>query len=102
MEAQNNGGYIKIRLSQDSPYAVLSIENGGFSLSEKKTERIMEPYFTTKTRGTGLGLPIIKRIVDAHQGYVQATVPEDGVLRIDVYFLLENDSNRMQAKRTLQ
>ncbi|MDY7032400.1 MAG: ATP-binding protein [Thermodesulfobacteriota bacterium] len=102
MEAQNNGGYITIRLSQDGPYSILSIENGGFRLSGKNAERIMEPYFTTKTRGTGLGLPIIKRIVDAHQGYVQATMPEDGVLRIDIYFLLDKDSNRTQAKRTIQ
>ncbi|MDY6854774.1 MAG: ATP-binding protein [Thermodesulfobacteriota bacterium] len=93
IEAQSGSGYIKIRLSKDDPYAVLSIENGGFCLSEREMGKIMEPYFTTKTRGTGLGLPIIRRIVDAHQGYLQATVPEDGTLCIDIYFLLDNDSS---------
>jgi nitrogen fixation/metabolism regulation signal transduction histidine kinase len=44
--------------------------------------RIFEPYVTTKARGTGLGLPIVKKIVDEHQGTIEISNAPEGGARI--------------------
>ena len=41
-------------------------------------DRAFDAFFTTKHRGTGLGLPIAKRVVDAHGGTIQIDLPPEG------------------------
>lgn len=84
VEAQPNGGFIRISLKNGDGVVELTIENGGFTLSEADVRKIMEPYFTTKTRGTGLGLAIARKIVAAHGGEMGVGVPRAGVLRVGV------------------
>ncbi|MDA3896430.1 MAG: ATP-binding protein [Desulfobacteraceae bacterium] len=89
IEAQPNGGDIEIRLFQQGAALVISFENSGFDLSEKEAEKILEPYFTTKTRGSGLGLSISARIIRAHGGRMEVLVPNPGRLRINLFFPIE-------------
>lgn len=46
----------------------LSISDNGHGIDEKDLERIHEPFVTTKPQGTGLGIPICKKIIQAHNG----------------------------------
>jgi len=46
--------------------------------------RIFEPYVTTKARGTGLGLPIVKKIVEEHLGTIEIGNAPTGGSRIDI------------------
>ena len=85
VEAQPDGGYIRLEMERRGSEVMLAVENGGFSISDEEPERILEPYFTTKTRGTGLGLNIAGRIVDAHEGRLTVETPGPGVLRVKVY-----------------
>jgi signal transduction histidine kinase len=48
----------------------IRIADSGPGLTEQQEQRIFEPFFTTKTQGTGLGMPIAKRIVEAHGGRI--------------------------------
>ena len=48
----------------------VEIEDDGVGIRKKDLEHIFEPFFSTKNEGTGLGLPIVKKIVDAHGGTV--------------------------------
>ena len=89
IEAQPNGGDIEIRLFQQGSALVISFENSGFDLSEKEAEKILEPYFTTKTRGSGLGLSISARIIRAHGGQMEVLVPNPGRLRINLFLPIE-------------
>lgn len=88
VEAQPNGGFLRIAVNREDAYAVLSAENSGFTLNPKSPEQILEPCFTTKTRGTGLGLSIVDKIVRAHKGRIQLEVPKSGVLKIKVFLPL--------------
>ncbi len=89
IEAQPDGGYLKISIFKQESYLVLFVENSGYDLSEKEAENILEPYFTTKTRGSGLGLAVAKRIVLAHEGRIETEVPARGIIRISVYLPLD-------------
>ena len=41
-------------------------------------EKVFTPFFTTKTRGSGLGLPIAKRLIEAHNGQISIECPSAG------------------------
>lgn len=49
------------------------ISDHGEGMSQESVTRVFEPFYTTKQSGTGLGMAICKRIVDAHDGTIQAT-----------------------------
>ena len=51
--------------------ACVSFEDHGEGFDPADVERLFTPFYTTKTRGTGLGLSVVKRIVEAHNGSVE-------------------------------
>ncbi|MEW6665889.1 MAG: PAS domain S-box protein [Thermodesulfobacteriota bacterium] len=64
---------VKTRFVRDGggPQALITVEDEGEGIPEKDREDIFKPFFTTKSKGTGLGLANIKRIVEAHGGNVE-------------------------------
>jgi signal transduction histidine kinase len=73
LDATPPGGEIGIRLFCDGAEAVLTITNGGEPLSEETLASAFEPFFTTKPEGSGLGLGLVRRVVEAHGGTVVLT-----------------------------
>lgn len=65
--------------SSGNSLAVIGISNTGSYIPPKEIEKIFTPFFTTKSGGTGLGLPIAMQIVAAHSGSITVTSsPEEG------------------------
>ena len=58
---------------------IVDVTDDGPGVSEEMRDRIFDPFFTTKPQGSGLGLPIVRKIVDAHDGRIDlASVPDHG------------------------
>jgi PAS domain S-box-containing protein len=72
VEAMPEGGdiWISSKLSEmpGANVLLISISDAGCGIDQAHMENIYEPFFTTKTRGTGLGLPTCKKIIEAHGG----------------------------------
>lgn len=51
--------------------AEIKVSDNGSGIEEEKKEKIFEPRFTTKTKGMGLGLPMVKKIVDSFGGHIR-------------------------------
>ena len=70
VEAINEKGQIDIRVNDNSNEIVIEIEDSGTGVPEELLTKIFEPLFTTKQRGTGLGLASCKRIIEQHGGSI--------------------------------
>ncbi len=67
-EAMKRRGILRIRTDMDDTHVIVSFTDTGGGMSAENLSRVFEPYFTTKTRGSGLGLLIVRRIVREHGG----------------------------------
>jgi nitrogen fixation/metabolism regulation signal transduction histidine kinase len=78
-------GQIRVRLQRCGKNLRLSVDDNGPGFDDAILQRIFEPYATTKSKGTGLGLPVVKKIVDEHRGSIVASnlSPHGASVRID-------------------
>ncbi len=72
MEASPGGGVVDIDVVEDAGDATLRVIDEGCGLAIDKLDWIFEPFHTTKTNGTGLGLPLARKIVEEHGGTLSA------------------------------
>jgi PAS domain S-box-containing protein len=74
VHAVENGGQVVVRAQVDSPSTVLlEVADSGPGVPDEDRDKIFEPFFTTKSdgKGTGLGLPIVRNIVEQHRGEIR-------------------------------
>lgn len=70
VEAMPRGGTLTLSARREGGEIVLEIADTGVGIPPSEVRRIFEPFYTTKESGTGLGLPVCRRIVEAHGGRV--------------------------------
>ncbi|MBW1711142.1 MAG: hypothetical protein JRJ73_14890 [Deltaproteobacteria bacterium] len=68
IEAMDNKGTLSIKSQVLADEVVVSVADGGPGIPKEEIDKILTPFFTTKSHGTGLGLPVSKRIIEEHQG----------------------------------
>ncbi len=68
LEAMEGGGVLTVRTRRLAGAVELSVEDTGPGIPPEEVERVLRPFYSTKERGTGLGLPLVARIVGAHGG----------------------------------
>jgi len=92
IEAMPEGGSLTVRSRKESPrrengnrrvgdpsytnadeYVRITITDTGIGMNNASLGKIFEPFYTTKTNGTGLGLPMVHKIIDIHNGKVEVT-----------------------------
>jgi two-component system, NtrC family, nitrogen regulation sensor histidine kinase NtrY len=78
LEGQPAPQRVVIRSERTAQSAVLEVHDNGPGIAESERQRVFDPYFTTKTEGTGLGLPIVKKVVLEHGGEILCTASPFG------------------------
>ncbi|GAB4344275.1 MAG: hypothetical protein Kow0099_23580 [Candidatus Abyssubacteria bacterium] len=68
MDASSEGSQIHVNLKEENGHIVISIEDQGEGMSPDVLDRVFDPYFSTKSSGTGLGLSLTKNIIERHEG----------------------------------
>ena len=75
------GGKITVSAYSKNHGIAIDIQDNGCGISPEDQATIFQPFFTTKESGTGLGLPVVKQIVEAHHGSISAeSTPDQGTV----------------------
>ena len=70
-QAMTTGGTLTLQTGENSDGVWLSVTDTGGGIAQEQINRIFEPFYTTKKKGSGLGLMIVQRIVRAHNGRIE-------------------------------
>lgn len=70
LQAMPSGGQLTIRASKTDEAVLVSVEDTGLGIPEENLPKLFQPLFTTKPKGMGFGLPVCKRLVEAHGGNI--------------------------------
>ncbi len=73
VQAMDNKGKLKIAVTPEDSYVVVRITDSGCGIAPENKDKIFQPFFTTKGagEGSGLGLDIVSKIIDKHQGKIE-------------------------------
>lgn len=77
IEVMSKGGTITIGLKNVRENIQLYVRDEGSGIPEHHINKLFTPFFTTKEQGTGLGLALVKKVVDEHQGNIQVESTEN-------------------------
>ncbi len=70
VQAMSSGGCLGVACNADDDFVSLAVSDSGPGIRKEDIARIFQPYFTTKSKGTGLGLMIVERIIREHGGSI--------------------------------
>jgi signal transduction histidine kinase len=101
IQASPPGGRVVVRSTDEDGLAAIEVRDQGPGIREEDVHRVFEPFFSTKQRGTGLGLATSQRIVQAHEGRIEIQQPGCGtVVRVLLPLALMTDP-RAQTRPNL-
>jgi len=80
--AAAGGGEVLVRVDQENGHARIAVADSGPGVRPEDLPRIFDPYFSTHDTGTGLGLPIARRVVEEHGGHITARNRPEGGLEV--------------------
>ena len=95
LEAMKHRGILRIRTDMDATHVIVSFKDTGGGISADNLGRVFEPYFTTKTSGSGLGLLIVRRIVREHGGEMAIESSEGKGVTLTIRLPLRDQRVRM-------
>lgn len=83
-------GTIAIYIHKKENYWKIEIKDNGSGITEEQQDKLFVPYFTTKSNGTGLGLAMVKQIIEMHHGKINyETSPQGTTFIIDIPISVE-------------
>lgn len=85
VESMPEGGELGIKTQREEAFAKVEVADTGRGIHPDIREEIFSPFFTTKTKGSGLGLSIVRRIVEQHGGRVKVGKKEDKGASVVIY-----------------
>jgi PAS domain S-box-containing protein len=100
VQAMRTGGILRITTTRDDTHAVVSFTDNGSGIDPENITRIHDPYFTTKSGGSGLGLVIVNRIVREHGGMLEVDSHLGQGTTVRLFFPLDERRVRLLPART--
>ena len=87
-QERDEGSRMKGALREGTRYVAIDVEDNGPGIEEEKLAKIFDPFFTTKSTGvgTGLGLSVVRKIMDLHQGMIEIVNRPEGGVRATLTF----------------
>jgi len=82
-------GTLTVRTWQENNEAVIELVDTGCGIQEEDMKNIFNPFFTTKTQGTGLGLAVTHKIIQEHDGKIKVESKGGGGTAFRIYLPLE-------------
>jgi signal transduction histidine kinase len=70
IQAMENGGRINVDVTEKKDHYVVSIADTGCGIRQENLSKIFDPFFSTKDKGSGLGISIVRNIIEGHKGSV--------------------------------
>jgi len=74
------GGEIEIVADSDEDYVVVTVRDTGPGIAFEDLTKVFDPFFTKRAEGTGLGLTIVHRIIDEHDGHIEVDSTSEGTM----------------------
>jgi len=74
-------------IHQSTAYVVMEVKDNGHGFDSDLLDSAFEPYTTTKNKGTGLGLPIVKKIIEEHKGLISIKNNKEKGATLKIFFL---------------
>ena len=78
IQAISEKGEITLKTEKLRNGVLITIMDNGIGIPDEEKGEVFEPFFTKKERGTGLGLAVVKKIIDNHGGEIRITDREGG------------------------
>lgn len=79
LQATPAGGHVTLRTAGDKSRLVVAVVDDGEGMSAERRAKALTPFFTTREEGTGLGLPLVRRIAEQHGGSLElSSAPGEG------------------------
>ncbi len=85
-EASPEGSRVTIGLFDEGSFFKVVVSDLGAGIPDEKKGKIFEPFFTGKSKGTGLGLTLTKKLIEAHMGQIEVKDNEPTGTRIEIIF----------------
>jgi|GEM_PF-1504744 len=97
---QANTKEVKLKLYSDANYCFINVEDDGCGIPDEYKDRLFEPTFSTKTEGTGIGLAIVKKIIEDLNGTIEikSEVNKGTIAMIALPKAEDNNSDRINRK----
>lgn len=97
-EAMPEGGVLTIAVEPDADTVDVTFSDTGCGIDPADVQRVMRPFYSTKKTGTGLGLPLVARIIAAHYGQLHIESEKGVGTTVRVRLPLETDSRKEEDK----
>lgn len=85
LDAMGRGGRLEVEVSEKNGYVIVRVSDSGCGIGEDVLPNIFDPFFSTKSRGTGMGLPVAQRIARMYEGSmeVESSSPAGTTFRLE-------------------
>ena len=100
IEAMPNGGQLRVASDMKQDEVIVAFTDTGGGITEENLSQIFEPYFTTKQKGSGLGLMIVYKIISDHGGRIEVESDKGKGTLIKVFLPIFQRKVRMVQDKT--